>query len=94
MVDEPFACRLRVSDGTACQYRARTWKDLLSHQRGTALGGNHGVLSLLAQVSLTNRCIICKASFRSRTEAHVHLSDMSDVGHTRFTANHHTHTPV
>ena len=62
-----------MSNGTTCSESFKSQRALLAHQRKSNLDA-HDSTRLFHQLSVSNRCINCKTSFRTSFEAGQHLT--------------------
>jgi len=67
----PWLCDILDSVGNICGREFKTKRALLAHQRFSKAGG-HSLRTLIHTMTVTNRCIYCSQTFRTRRIAQEH----------------------
>ena len=71
-VEHPFTCLLVTAAGQTCGLTFATWRGLTSHQRRPS-GGTHGIRHLASLLTVTNACVLCGTTCKSKWAASDHL---------------------
>ena len=71
-VERPFRCVLVTEREQTCGLTFATWRGLTSHQRRPS-GGTHGIRHLASLLIVTNACVLCGTTCKSKWAAGDHL---------------------
>ena len=69
--DPVWRCELQDSTGKVCGREFQTRRALLAHQRFSTAGG-HSFRSIAHTITVTNQCVYCRQTFRTRRIAQEH----------------------
>ena len=87
-----FICDISIGS-VLCNQSFPSKRALLAHQRHSAQPG-HNVVRILHKLTIANRCIVCKTTFRNQFQAGQHLTRSWYAGRCLKNYTHEIHTFV